>query len=120
MNNKRRKEIRNICSAIETETQKGNLNRDKIENLILDFENCVDEERDSLDNYPESLQETDQWEEYDENCDELSDIVSDLNDALDNDDDKDVVEELLSTLENVEIYIWFFIWKEYLNDTRKN
>lgn len=105
MNNERRKEIRKICIAIESETQKEILNRDKIGNLIFDFENCVDEERDSLDNYPESLQETDQWEEYDENCDELSDIVSDLSGALDNDDDEDTIEELLSALENVEIYL---------------
>ena len=105
MNNQRRTQIIKVVEAIREEVAKDILNRDIINMLINELDMYVEEERFALDNYPESLQETDRWEEYDDNCEELSDIVMELNDNMCEDDDDDVKVGLNDALEDIEFYL---------------
>ena len=64
MNKPRKKRIEEVIANLDQDYQ--------------DLDSIVNEERKALDNMPESLQETEKWQQDDENCSELEDIKDEV------------------------------------------
>lgn len=88
MNNTRRKVIRSIIEMLNDTTAKV----DEAKELTT---NVAGEERESFDNMPEGLQESERGQRIEECADELEDIECELDDILSN------IEDLIERLENV-------------------
>ena len=86
MNNKRRKNIAEIISQLNSLSE-------KVENILSDIEIVKDEEEECLENIPENLQESERYNQVEEAADNLNTAYDMCQDVFGN------IEEIISTLE---------------------
>lgn len=86
MNNKRRKNIAEIISQLNSLSE-------KVENILSDIEIVKDEEEECLENIPENLQESERYNQVEEAADNLNTAYDMCQDVVGN------IEEIISTLE---------------------
>ncbi len=86
MNNKRRKNIAEIISKLNSLSE-------EVENILSDIEIVKDEEEECLENIPENLQESERYNQVEEAADNLNTAFDVCQDVVGN------IEEIISTLE---------------------
>lgn len=92
MNEKRRKRIRTAIKLLRGSSPELEDIRDELEDLLA-------EEEESMDNIPESLQDTDRYMTMEESCGYLQDAIDEL-DGVDEEDPD--YSDIIAALENID------------------